>query len=1386
MEGTFLLSFLKPNYKDLAVIAEALEKQVYSDGQSVLSKARLFAEKLAKCVMETENISVYYDMKHVERVQKLYREGLLNEEIHFRFEWIRKMGNKAVHEMHFGSVEDALKAHRFTYDLAVWFMELYGDFEFEAPKYESPKPIQEKTINTEEITQTVAATLEKTLEAKLQEMQEELFKLTQEKEEKKELQQSIIEQRSELEEKEVLAEQAQFDLMNYLQEHNIEVIDKRSSGGTLWLLGGWELKEVLDPLKAHRVYFRFTAKGGRATRNKPAWFLMGKTKKASENAVQKSNVKNEAKVEPLNVNQDPPSKELVFQKVNEKREFGRQLIIPAVLKQVSISEYADSPVSLFGKHLHLETFGDIQDDHLRQWYRRDKQDFHNLVIQLWFLGCEYEGNLAKLVNLSHDKEKELVIVESEQDEMLSTRFPPNLVDLFAKFGVRKMKQLNGLPVLSVKWLTMESFQEFLGCLKRDVSNEKQEVLHTEIEERETTIEEFTVYMGKQCLSLPASVKEVEITTELIAGCNNFVRQLRENFHIHTIGELPKDLLLLREQMQGVGPKVIEKFFKQLAELREPEEIEVIAELMGVQGEEVILNGERVEIPAILQKDSLEVGDFLSCPSIIEKLNGEGIYAYNELPIDLLELKKLPGVGNLVVKKFFEHVKEKVKDAEKREADKNFYSSMTEEERMAYELQSLQESLQVMLDTGAIHKQLKINEKALSILRERYEGTLKGKRPTLEESAQNHDVTRERIRQIVKNSAEKIRLKASVWLEMLQKRLECNDKVIENNMLTYEDFCQYLLLEMLESENVYMCFNNRLLTTFERNELQDIERQISSILTERLKGRTLKADEYGVMLDRLAQELAISSLLVKHMSDEMMYCTAHNEYVLSKSTKADIAEMVLRQFPNGVEVYKEYAMLNERANAIIPDLFRGERDFPAICTRDEFLENVHLWGRGIYIHKCFVTPDEELIEMIAKEAESKLRKKLVITVTYLFEQYKDALLENNVPTEYALYSLLRRYGSDRISLPKFPKVIQIGGTGSIRNADLIRGFIRSRNQQVSVKEIRDEFITNSGWKPFTVEFTLSSTKDIIQSDFGYYTLLEFYQNFPKNVLEPIALRIEEKMNNLAQLQISGLFKEFESYCIAHDIHTSYLLYYLLRSRYADRFMFPRYPHIVKPGSELESISITSLVEEYILEQGYEVSREEVMDWLVNEVGARENALDVSLRLSNKILYYTSGQYAEYVHEETIGWNREKKRVLKDTMLKLLEREQNVKDNPFVLVEQGLLENLPELDGGLPWTSDLLIDCLKKDEQFLLLGSKGMIVVDKMNANSIQSDADFIQYVLVQEFGGSAKVTEIRKKLIQYNFSHDGELLFETETLLAQGEAPFIRKGDELISKHLMEM
>lgn len=63
------------------------------------------------------------------------------------------------------------------------------------------------------------------------------------------------------------------DEVAFLRSHGLDVVDKRGSGGSLWVVGGRELAPLLKELRTtYGVRFIFAENGGRATRHRPAWF----------------------------------------------------------------------------------------------------------------------------------------------------------------------------------------------------------------------------------------------------------------------------------------------------------------------------------------------------------------------------------------------------------------------------------------------------------------------------------------------------------------------------------------------------------------------------------------------------------------------------------------------------------------------------------------------------------------------------------------------------------------------------------------------------------------------------------------------------------------------------------------------------------------------------------------------------------------------------------------------------------------------------------------------------------------------------------------------------------------------------------------------------------
>lgn len=163
--GTF--DFLEDRWPPLAKVADTAEKNVYQDPNTAISKFRLFAETITKYILAFEEVDEPNGMSQIDRLRLLYQEQILPRSIHDLFQMIRMTGNKATHEALYGTIEEAKTIHRTAYQLATWYMEVYGDWNFEVPPYQEPKEIQ--LISSDEVDE-----LTKQYQEKLEVMEQEL------------------------------------------------------------------------------------------------------------------------------------------------------------------------------------------------------------------------------------------------------------------------------------------------------------------------------------------------------------------------------------------------------------------------------------------------------------------------------------------------------------------------------------------------------------------------------------------------------------------------------------------------------------------------------------------------------------------------------------------------------------------------------------------------------------------------------------------------------------------------------------------------------------------------------------------------------------------------------------------------------------------------------------------------------------------------------------------------------------------------------------------------------------------------------------------------------------------------------------------------------------
>jgi type I restriction enzyme, R subunit len=158
---------LKEKWSTLSKVGETAERNVHQDPNTAISKLRTFAETIAKYIVASENIKEERGTNQVDRLNTLYYDQILPKEIYDLFNLIRLKGNKATHDPTYGDVTEAKALLHMAFRIGVWFMEVYGDWNFQAPTYQEPKP--EKFTSQKELEE-----ITKAYEHKLAHLEEEL------------------------------------------------------------------------------------------------------------------------------------------------------------------------------------------------------------------------------------------------------------------------------------------------------------------------------------------------------------------------------------------------------------------------------------------------------------------------------------------------------------------------------------------------------------------------------------------------------------------------------------------------------------------------------------------------------------------------------------------------------------------------------------------------------------------------------------------------------------------------------------------------------------------------------------------------------------------------------------------------------------------------------------------------------------------------------------------------------------------------------------------------------------------------------------------------------------------------------------------------------------
>ena len=143
-------TFLESYWTDLAKLGDLSEKYVYSDPNTSVIKQGMLSEVMVKYMLAYDGIAEpEYDNTHANRIRLLKQNDLLPYEVKNTLYILRKDRNNAAHN----AADEggrALSNLELLYDLCVWFMQTYGDYNYVPEPYVAPVDM---VVNLEDLEQ---------------------------------------------------------------------------------------------------------------------------------------------------------------------------------------------------------------------------------------------------------------------------------------------------------------------------------------------------------------------------------------------------------------------------------------------------------------------------------------------------------------------------------------------------------------------------------------------------------------------------------------------------------------------------------------------------------------------------------------------------------------------------------------------------------------------------------------------------------------------------------------------------------------------------------------------------------------------------------------------------------------------------------------------------------------------------------------------------------------------------------------------------------------------------------------------------------------------------------------------------------------------------------
>ncbi len=683
-----------------------------------------------------------------------------------------------------------------------------------------------------------------------------------------------------------------------------------------------------------------------------------------------------------------------------------------------------------------------------------------------------------------------------------------------------------------------------------------------------------------------------------------------------------------------------------------------------------------------------------------------------------------------------------------------------------------DSFESLMQSWILHR--KVNDIYAQIYMKRM-GWHGNKAETLESIAQQHGVTRERIRQIENKLTAKLFHPKAVmdllplWIvidsllrssngiisvselaELLQHHYKWEEKPTFSGLNNLIRFCPKTIIKKNNCEKKEGIILSK---DFSCGDCQDIYDHLIEILT--LSGgmsiasvteslnvfcKTECSKDYPPkfmfnksFIDLLLMDSMLKKKLLK--KEDVLYHI--DTWKLQHGRISNVAETVLKQSGRAMHFAEVFSEMKK----IRPGLLSiNERNVYATLDR---LPSVLLWDRGTFIHKKNAVFPYGLIRKVEKWVNVKLEQNIpFISIHGAFREFQNLCIHEGIPSEYALYSCLKVSGEQLFAFPHFPFIyLNRDEIERIPMPLIIEEFIKEAGGPVNMNEIREFAIEGINVKQFMLNQYIDRAPNIIRIKRGTYLHTD-YLKIEEHKLSEIISYIGSILSKEDHVSVKKIFNDQKINCKLMGIHSPEALFSVLQLKASDRIHVQSYPQIrLTGGNDTERRGILKEVSLHISKKKAPCSIQELYEHYVEQLGYNEQTIYLAT-YGDEIYHYLRGCV---IHKDTIDWTKGKQEQIESVAHDIYK--QSVKAGSCYGLIDTLIESdaLPQLGNDVYWTQLLISDLLKCQNNFIVIGSRKNVFLPLPNEFGIQTFEDFLYEILKRDYNGAINLEILNEEL-----------------------------------------